>query len=410
MSDRSRIEAALPRYDIGEEIGRGGWAVVLEGRHRDLDRRVAIKELPAEIAIDEQARGRFRDEARVVARLDHPHIVPVYDFVEHDGVLVLVMELCTGGTLWDRHDTRALGHAEVAAIGLVVASALDAAHHHGVLHRDIKPENLLFGERGAIKLSDFGIAKIVGAVQHTRTTAGMIIGTPAYLAPEQVTGRALGPATDIYATSVMLYRLLADDFPFPAVEDSVARLFQHVHEPPLPLGERAEVPGAVASVIMRGLEKDPADRFLTAEAFGLALARGATSVWGPGWLRRSGVELRSAPNLLAATEASRTPTPAGDPHDSAELILLDRLQAGETLGARPDEVEAMRLLLGATGTTAPARLGLPESTDVPAVRAAALEQLSRWRRRAEHPLSGPELRDACLVLSRACESIVTRLG
>jgi serine/threonine protein kinase len=291
-----------------------------------------------------------------------------------------------------------------------MASALDAAHQRGVLHRDVKPENLLLGDHHSIKLSDFGVAKIVGAANQTRTTAGMIIGTPAYLAPEQVTGQALGPATDVYATSIMLYRLLAGDFPFPPVEESVARLFQHVHEPPIPLGLRCEVPAPVASVIMRGLEKDPADRYLTAEAFGLALAQNATVVWGPGWLRRSGIELRSAPNLLAATEMSRTPTPGGDPHDTAELLLLERLQRGDTLGARPAEVEAMCALLGAHGTLAAERLQLPAGATVDELRTAALEQLGRWRRRTEHPLTSPELRDACLILSRACESVVARLG
>lgn len=404
------LAAALPRYDIEGEIGRGGWAVVIAGRHRDLDRRVAIKQLPPEVAADESARARFRDEARVVARLDHPHIVPVYDFVEHEGVLLLVMELLTGGTLWDHTGTEGFGPPEVCAVGLVMASALHEAHSHGVLHRDVKPDNLLFGERGAVKLSDFGVAKIVSGVQQTRTTAGMIIGTPAYLAPEQVTGHPLGPATDIYATAVMLYRLLAGDFPFPHVEEAIARLFQHVNDTPLPLADRADIAPAVAAVIMRGLEKDPADRFLTAEGFGLALARAATDTWGAGWLRRSRVELRASGSLVAATEVGRTPGGGADPHDSAELRLLDLLDDGTTLGARPDELIAMRALLGSGGTTAAARLRMPQGTPAPEMRLAALEALARWRHRAEHPLTSPELREACNVLARACEAIVTRLG
>lgn len=405
---------ALPRYDVEEVIGRGGWAVVVAGRHRDLDRPVAIKRLPADLAADDVARDRFRSEARVVAALDHPHIVPVYDFVEHGDVLALVMELLTGGTVWDRHHQEPFTAPQVVAIALVTASALHEAHQAGVLHRDVKPENLLCRDEATVKLSDFGVAKIVGGAGHNRTTDGMVIGTPTYLAPEQVTGGALSPATDIYAAGVMTYRLLADSFPFPDVDEPVARLFQHVEVPPIPLEDRsaagAAVPAPVAAVVLQALAKDPSDRFLTAEAFGLALARAATRAWGAGWLRRSGIQLRSSPALVAATETERTPAPALDTHDSAEIRLLEHLEGGATLGARPDEVTAMARLLGSEGTLAAARLGLSDGASSAELRAAALAELERWRRRAEHPLSSPALREAAAVLARSCEALLARLG
>ena len=155
---RELLSAALPRYDIGSEIGRGGLGVVYEGRHRDLGRAVAIKQLAGSFGADPSLRDRFLDEARLVAGLDHPHIVPVYDFVEHDGLCVIVMEYCSGGTLWSRFQTRGLRTDEAVAVVLATAVGLHHAHTHGVLHRDVKPENILYSATGTAKIADFGIA------------------------------------------------------------------------------------------------------------------------------------------------------------------------------------------------------------------------------------------------------------
>jgi predicted Ser/Thr protein kinase len=300
--ERQRIADALPAYDIGDVLGRGGWGVVFAGRHRHLDRAVAIKQLPATFATDIAARRRFNAEARVLASLDHPHVVPVYDFVEREDLCLLVMELLPGGTLRERFAT-GFTAAEAVAVSMACAAGLNAAHQRGVLHRDVKPENMLFAASGAIKVTDFGIAKVVGGSETMLTRAGDVVGTPSYIAPEQVRGLKLSPATDVYALATMLYELLSGALPFTPDGDAMSVLFQHAYESPIPLGEVAgHVPAPVAAVVMRGLATDPGDRFPTAEAFGVALAEAATEAWQPGWLAVEGMPvLLGAERIVAPT-------------------------------------------------------------------------------------------------------------
>ena len=311
------VAAALPNYEVGGELGRGGWGVVLAGRHRQLDRQVAIKQLPRAFAADETVRRRFLVEAKLMASLDHPHIVPVYDFVEQDGLCLLVMELLPGGTVWSRFTSDGFTPTAAAATGLACLAGLQAAHAKHFLHRDIKPENLMFSAGGVLKVTDFGIAKMVGGEDAVATRAGEVIGTPAYIAPEQARGGALSPATDIYALATMLYELLSGVLPFADDGDAMALLFKHAFEAPVPLADQApQTPAAVAAVVMSGLATDPAERPSSAEEFGLALARACTASWGPGWLTAEGMPVMGAANFVAATESStgmatRPSTPPG---------------------------------------------------------------------------------------------------
>ena len=218
--DRELVVAALSSYDIGAEIARGGWGIVLAGKHRHLDREVAIKQLPRAFAADPGVRARFLAEARLVASLDHPHIVPVYDFVEREGLCLLVMERLSGGTVWTRFVEDGVSAETACAIAVATAVALHHAHEHGVLHRDVKPENLLFARSGVLKVTDFGIAKVLGGTDTVATRAGEVLGTPSYMAPEQATAGELSPATDIYSLGVMLYELLSGRLPFDQTDDS----------------------------------------------------------------------------------------------------------------------------------------------------------------------------------------------
>ncbi len=300
--DRELLSSVLPAYDIGGELGKGGWGEVVAGQHRQLDRRVAIKQLPAALAADPAVRRRFTAEARVLASLDHPHVVPVYDFVERDGICLLVMELLPGGTL--RSLVTAGGgitapHA--IALSLACLSGLGAAHRRDILHRDIKPENMLFAASGVLKVTDFGIAKVIGGPETVVTRAGDVLGTPAYIAPEQVRGGDLSPATDVYGVATMLYELLAGVLPFTDDGESVALLFKHAYEAPIPLRDVApHVPDPVAAVVMRGLATEPAERFPTAESFGVALAEACTQAWGPGWLAAEQVPILDAAPIVSA--------------------------------------------------------------------------------------------------------------
>src|SRR5438874_1645569 len=307
--DQEAVAAALPLYEVEGGLGHGAWGIVLAGRHRQLGRDVAIKQLPREFGADPAVRSRFIAEARLLASLEHPHVVPLYDFVEHEGLCLLVMERLTGGTLLSRARAGSVTPQSSCAVILASLSALHYAHQRGVLHRDVKPENLMFSANGDLKVTDFGIAKVVGGAATVATRAGDVLGTPAYMAPEQAMGAELSPATDVYAVGTVLYELLSGTLPFPEDSNPVVMLYRHVHEDPKPLLEIApHVSEKLAAVTQQALARDPADRYHDAEVFAVALAEAAVQTWGPGWLPASGMTLStSGPVLSAATGQTARP-------------------------------------------------------------------------------------------------------
>ena len=302
MTESAKLAAILPGYDIGAELGRGGYGVVLGGMHRRLGRPVAIKELPPKLAADPGVRARFVAEARVLASLDHPHIVPIYDFVEQDGICVLVMEALPGGTVWGRFSSTGYTPSAACAVVMVACAGVHYAHQHGVLHRDIKPENLLLTETGQLKVADFGIAKVLGDNDALATSSGEILGTPAYIAPEQAEGGELGPPADVYAGGVMLYELLSGRLPFSEEGGGLAIVYRHVYEQPVPLSDVAPgVPPGLAAVVMKALSRDPQTRYATAELFGVAIGEAATEAFGPGWFEDTAVPVLAGGPILAST-------------------------------------------------------------------------------------------------------------
>src|SRR5262249_53304179 len=304
----TQIAEALPSYEVGDELGRGAMGVVLAATHRQLERAVAIKQLPPTFAVDPDVRRRFGSEAKTLAALSHPHIVPVYDYVEREGLCVLVMESLPGGTLWHLFTTDGLTMPSACAAILATCAGLDSAHAHGVLHRDIKPENLMFAADRTLKVTDFGIAQVFGGEETVTTVRGTVIGTPAYMAPEQAEGLNLGPAADVYAAGTVLYELLSGTLPFSADGDPLAVLESRVNEEPIPLSEAAPgVPEPLTEVTMRAIRRDPAERYPRAEDFGVAVGRAATAAFGEGWLGRADVTLR-ATGSIAAAAGPATPT------------------------------------------------------------------------------------------------------
>ncbi|MEM9613192.1 MAG: bifunctional serine/threonine-protein kinase/ABC transporter substrate-binding protein [Actinomycetota bacterium] len=299
--DHKLIEAALPGYEIGVELGRGAWGVVLSGRHKRLGRQVAIKQLPRQFGSDPGVAGRFLREAQMAASLDHPHIVPVYDYVEEDGLGLIVMEQCST-TVGAKFTSEGLHTDEACYAALATCSALSYAHGRGVLHRDIKPENLLMDGEGRVKLGDFGIARAVD--EATRLTAtGTVIGTPAYMSPEQASGRDLGPGSDVYSIGVVLYELLSGTLPFTDVSTFGALIRQHLTEPPRPLLDVApDVPTRIAAAVDNALVKDPEERWPTATDFGVALGEATSQAFGAGWPRQRRFSLSGSAEILAATE------------------------------------------------------------------------------------------------------------
>ncbi|TQS44779.1 WD40 repeat domain-containing serine/threonine protein kinase [Cryptosporangium phraense] len=298
--DRQQLVAALPQYEIGDVIGRGAHGLVVAARHRRLGTTHAVKALAVAEADLASASRRFLTEARVMTSLDHPHIVRVNEYAEHGGTLLLVMEHLGGGTLIDRARDRVTPEAASAWM-LAVAEALAVAHRQGVVHRDIKPANLLFTADGLLKVGDFGIAKLFAGSD--ASASADIVGTPRYIAPEQISGGRTGPGTDLYALGVTFYELLTGRPPFPADLNMPGLLHHHLSVPPRPPDG---VSPALAALVLRLLAKDPADRPETARDFARALVEAADEDLGHDWIARSGVPLRIDGALLYR---DRTPVP-----------------------------------------------------------------------------------------------------
>jgi serine/threonine protein kinase len=286
--DPEQIAEALPNYDIGNELGRGASGMVFAGWHRSLERPVAIKQLPRAFSADPEVRSRFLAEARVMASFSHPNVVTVHDYVEHEGVCLIVMELMSGGTVWSRFRSNDVTRESACAIVLACSAGLQAAHEKQVLHRDVKPENLMFSATGTVKVTDFGIAKIVAGEQTLMTRAGFVLGTPDYMAPEQASGGELTPATDVYALTTILYELIAGELPYSPSDDLMGVLYKHVHVQPVPLRDKVpDVSPRLDAFVAKGLAQRPEDRFSSAGSFGQALDAAAASTWGTSWRESS---------------------------------------------------------------------------------------------------------------------------
>lgn len=307
------LSSLLPGYTLERELGRGAMGIVFLARHESLGRHVAVKELQGALAADPATRSRFVVEAKVMASLDHPHVVPVYDFVERDDRCLLVMEQLPGGTVWDHFVADGMTMPRATAIALATCSAMQHAHDNGVLHRDIKPENLMFDGVGSLKVTDFGIARVVNGASTRATAAGSVLGTPAYMAPEQAEGHEVGPAVDVYAAATMLYEMLSGRLPFDQTDSLTAMLTQRILHDPTPLGAVApHVPEPIAAATMRALDRAPVTRTPTAEQLGVDLARAAAAVWGPAWLDAAGITVAGNDAIeQAARTAAAAPTAEG---------------------------------------------------------------------------------------------------
>lgn len=264
----SLVGQKLGKYEITELIGQGGMATVYKGYQRDVDRFVAVKVLPPHPGRNSAFVERFRLEARTIARLQHPHILPMYDYGDEDDVLYLVMAYLDGGSLSDLIRRGAMPLAEVQRYFEQIAGALDYAHRQNIVHRDIKPENILLDREGHALLADFGIAKIVQEVStSTLTGTGGLVGTPAYMSPEQAQGLPVDNRTDIYSLGVVLYEMLTGKQPF-AAETPMQVVLQHISAPIPPLAQPVgDYPPELDEVMARALAKDPAQRYSSARRF-----------------------------------------------------------------------------------------------------------------------------------------------
>lgn len=311
----SELDVIAGRYELGERLGYGGMSTVQLAVDRRLERQVAVKLLAEHLADDSQFISRFRREALSAARLVHPNIVQVFDFGldELSGRHYIVMEYIHGrsGAEILREETR-LGVADTLELVDGACRGLVHAHRMGVIHRDVKPGNILRSDEAAVKLADFGIAKAVGGTSQL-TQAGSVLGTAAYLAPEQASGAEVGPQADMYGLGVVTYQLLAGRLPYEAGSLTELALLQQ-REYPIRLDEIApEVPAALALAVEKALALEPGDRYPNAEDMRRALHDGARGIAPEGKDGESTAPTSMLPRRDEPTAATRMASAAPPP-------------------------------------------------------------------------------------------------
>lgn len=441
----------IGRYQLKEEIGRGGMAVVYHGYDPRFKREVAIKVMTLDFMGDTVLRARFEREAQTIAALEHPAIVPVYDFGEEQGRPYLVMRLMNGGTLADQLRKGPLSIAETTKILQRIGAALERAHQKGIIHRDLKPSNIMYDEYGDAFLGDFGIARLTETA--VTLTGDSVVGTPAYMSPEQVNGdKELDGRSDIYALGVICFEMLTGQRPFQA--DTAARLMmKHLLEPIPDIRQfKPDLPPGVTTVIARTMAKTPDERFATASELSATLIQvmqGAAAppplpptlpTPSPDSAAATVVEPAPTPSLAAATEIAPTPHPivpdtelmAPTPPRPAQppsrrgrawlwggvaagvlLILLfggglllrsmfsrDEVSNGGAIGLLSDEQTREAAGLPSTHTATPRSTNTPRPTSTPDPRPAAerhMEQFYNYLDQGELELALAEV-DAALSL------------
>jgi eukaryotic-like serine/threonine-protein kinase len=383
-----RVEAGRPgpdRYEVRERIGAGAMGVVHRGFDTRLEREVALKFLPESMERDTDAATRFLQEARAAAALNHPNIVTLHGIEEQDDRLFLVLELVRGETLEARlARTRRLSVDEAVAIAAQVAAGLDAAHARGIVHRDIKPANLMLTGDGAVKVMDFGIARLPGGP--ARTLAGRTLGSAAYMSPEQVRGEAVDGRADVWSLGVVLYEMLAGSLPFPGDNEHTV-LHGVLHLDPEPLGRaRSGTPGWLADLVGAMLSRDPADRPASAGDVLAALRAGG-----------------------AVTSGARQPTPAhdGSPGTGSEgrPSRPDRRIPAPVRAALTVGLVAVMLLPAAWMYRRDVLVRQARDVEIPALLAAVdafdcLGAMARWERLVERlpdDRAVREARDRCAM-------------
>ena len=321
VTDIDVVRAALEsEYEILEELGRGGMALVYRARELELDREVAIKVLPMSLAFDSEFVERFQREARMSAQLEHPNIIPIYRVGRNGRVSFLVMKYLRGGTLAGRLRARGkLTPAELRKLLIEAGGALAYASDRGVVHRDIKPDNIMFDEFGQSLLADFGIAKAVGGSRLTGT--GLSIGTPHYMSPEQARAQATDGRSDLYSLGVVAFQCLTGQVPYDG-EDAFAIGYKHLTEPVPVVTLQSDDARILYRAICRLMSKDPAERYqnghdlvatLTASAPGKRSSGGTTATMAPAPDRRDGERERSSGGSSSPAEPPQAPAPAARP-------------------------------------------------------------------------------------------------
>jgi len=253
------------RYQIVRELGKGSMGVVYEAHDPQIDRLVALKVLRPDLVTTEEFLQRFLKEAKAIGRLSHPNVVTVYDVGRDHGTIYIAMELVAGDHFEKIMEEKEFTEKEIVDLGMQVARILDYAHRNGIVHRDIKPSNIILGPNGQLKIADFGIAHIEDPSAPQQTRAGEILGTPAYMSPEQVQGQPIDGRSDLYSLGCILYELSTGKWPFRG--DSLTAIFRAItqEQPVEPIKLSATISPGLSRIIMKSLSKTPDQRFPTGE-------------------------------------------------------------------------------------------------------------------------------------------------
>lgn len=334
MANQSLVGKTLGKYRIVEPLGRGGMAEVFRAYQENLDRYVAVKVMHSFLADEQGFLVRFQREAKAMASLNHNNIVAVYDFDVQDGMYYIVMEYVSGGTLKYALETLAesgeqLPLAQSIQLTLEIADALAYAHARSMVHRDIKPGNIMINEGGHAVLTDFGIAKILSGP--TVTATGAMIGTPAYMSPEQGLGQPGDERSDLYALGVLFYQMITGKLPYDA-DTPLAVILKHVNEPiPQPTMMNPEIPDSVQLVAMKAMAKDPNERYQKAREMIIDLTQAASA---------GKIELGAG---VALSMIRDEPTPP--PIDATRVAVAPATVMSPTVGATP-VVDSTRISTG----------------------------------------------------------------
>ena len=365
---------AVGDFDLHERIGEGAFAVVYRATQRSLRRDVAVKIIRSELANRAEFVRRFEAEAQMVARIEHPSVVPLYDYWREPDRAFLIMRLMTGGTLEQRLDDGPIELAAAADVVDQLAGALTAAHGAGVVHRDVKPENVMFDADGLAYLCDFGIA--LESAESAMPEAALSEGSPLFASPEQLLREPVGPEADVYALAVVTYSMLIGHAPFAEPRDQATRLDRQLHEPLPSLHEqRPELPSGIDAIISAATTKLPTQRLATPAAF----ARGFREAITEGDVPRSSITERVPPQNpyrgLRAFDVTDSPTFFGRERLVDEIVAaLDRPDSGFVAVVGPS----------GSGKSSAVRAGV-----LPAIRAGRIRGSAKWFITAMSPGARP---------------------